>query len=238
MEPQTVKPNPWIVPFSIIIAGALVGGGIFLSSKETKQFPNGSDRRNQVVGAIQVNPITEKDHIRGNPNAPVAIIEFSDTECPYCKQFHQTMKMIMDEYGAEGKVAWVYRHMPIDNLHKKARKEAEASECAASIGGKDVFWKYIDAIYEKTNSNDSLDPSELPKIAGSLGLDVDKFNTCLSGGQFAQVVTDHINDGQKAGARGTPYSVLIAPNGEKIAIEGAYPYDVVKSIIDTALSDN
>src|SRR3546814_2871400 len=68
----------------------------------------------------------------GSPDASVKVIEFSDFECPFCKGFHRTMGQVMEEYGQDGKVAWVYRHFPIDSIHSKARKEAQASECARS----------------------------------------------------------------------------------------------------------
>ena len=114
--------------------------------------------------------VDENDHVLGNSNAPITIIEFSDTECPVCKKFHETMQKIMDEYGKDGEVKWVYRHFPLDQIHSKARKEAEATECANEIGGNEKFWEYINKIYEITPSNNGLDPAELLKIAKSIGL--------------------------------------------------------------------
>jgi len=207
-----------------------------MSSKAPKEFPNGSKEQAKGLETINVKSVTDSDHIRGNPNAPVVIIEFSDTECPFCKQFHESMQRVMSEYGASGKVAWVYRHLPIDSLHKRARKEAEATECVAELGGKDMFWLYLDEIYKKTGSNDTLDPAELPKIAVNLGIDEKKFNECLVSGRHATKVKDQETDAQTAGARGTPYSVLVAPSGEKVSIEGAYPFEVLKSMIDAALA--
>lgn len=108
-----------------------------------------------------VNPVTPNEHIKGNPNAEVFVIEYSDPECPFCKRFHETMKSVMQEYGDTGKVAWVYRHFPLDALHTKARKEAEAFECAAELGGNVKFWEYADKLFEITPSNDGLDPKLL-----------------------------------------------------------------------------
>src|SRR6185436_7093141 len=90
---------------------------------------------NTVGNRVEMEPVTEKDHILGNPNAEVIMVEYSDLECPFCKEFHSTLRRVMNEYGKDGKVAWVYRHFPIDSLHPKARKEAEATECAAELGG-------------------------------------------------------------------------------------------------------
>jgi|GEM_PF-714306 len=84
----------------------------------------------------------EEDHIIGNPNAPILIIEYSDLECPYCKRFGETMKEIVAE--SNGEVAWVYRHWIV---HQGAVAKAAAAECVASIKGNDSFWKYIDLVF-------------------------------------------------------------------------------------------
>jgi len=122
----------------------------------------------QNNGALDsIAEITKDDHILGDINAPVKIVEFSDTECPFCKRFHQTMEQIIDEYGKTGQVAWVYRHFPLDSLHSKARKESEALECAGEQG---KFWEYTSSVYKTTPSNNKLDPNQLFKIAIDLGL--------------------------------------------------------------------
>src|SRR4030042_5019593 len=120
---------------------------------------NGSN--NQAAGpsapaaAIEQNldampKLTDKDHIRGSLQADIVLVEYSDLECPFCKTFHPSMLQIQKDYG--DKVAWVYRHYPL-SFHQNAQKESEASECVAELGGNEAFWKYIDAIYERTTSN-------------------------------------------------------------------------------------
>jgi protein-disulfide isomerase len=113
------------------------------------------------AGKIDIPPVTEKDFITGNPNAEIKIVEYSDTECPFSKRFHQTMIDIMKEQGPNGKVAWVYRYFPLDGLHQKARYEAEAVACAAEQGGNAKFWEYLDLLFKVTPSNDGLDASLL-----------------------------------------------------------------------------
>ena len=88
------------------------------------------------------------DHLRGNPNAPIKIVEFSDLQCPFCKAFQTTMQQVMAEYGQRGQVAWVYRHLPLTSIHRYALPWAEESECAAQLGGSDKFWEYIDTRFE------------------------------------------------------------------------------------------
>ena len=224
------------VPIAIVIAGVLIGGSLYFSNVKIAQQPKvktvelatSSDTDN-------MRPVTADDHILGNPNAPIKIVEYSDTECPFCKQFHSTLKQIMTLYGKDGKVAWVYRHFPIDQLHSKARKEAEATECANELGGSQKFWEFIDLVYSTTESNNSLDPAELPKIAKKVGLDVTAFNTCLSSGKYAAKVEADYQDAVKAGGRGTPNSIVVASDGSKTLIQGAQPFESVKNIVDALL---
>jgi len=184
---------------------------------------------------VKIAPVSSSDRILGNPDAKIVIVEYSDTECPFCKRFHQTLQQIMTNYGKDGSVAWVYRHFPIASLHAKAQKEAEATECAAEQGGNAMFWKYIDRVYEITPSNNGLDPAQLPIIAKDLGLDVTAFNTCLSSGRMAARVKTQYDEGVVAGARGTPYSVLITKNENIPITQGALPYENMKAIIDSLL---
>jgi protein-disulfide isomerase len=194
--------------------------------------------RREAVGAVK--PVDGEDHIMGDPGASVKLVEFSDFECPFCKRVHPTLKQIMAEYGETGKVAWVYRHFPLDSLHKKARKEAQASECASELGGNDAFWAYTDRLFEITPSNDRLDLSLLPKIAEEIGLDRAKFEVCLEGdargGKYADHIESDVQDAVASGGTGTPYIVVIAPNGETFPLNGAQPYSAFKSIVELALS--
>ncbi len=195
--------------------------------------------RREAAGAVR--PVDGEDHILGSPDAPVKLIEFSDFECPFCKRFHRVMKRLMDEYVKDGKVAWVYRHFPIDEIHSKARKEAQAAECANELGGNEAFWAFSDRLFEVTPANDRLDLALLPQIAQEIGLDRVKFEACLGGdsrgGKYAAHIEADVQDAIASGGTGTPYSLVIAPNGKTFAINGAQPYRAVKSIIDLALKE-
>ncbi|HUD01875.1 MAG TPA: thioredoxin domain-containing protein [Rhabdochlamydiaceae bacterium] len=221
------------IPIAIIFAGLLIALGLYFTG----------NRGTPVVQTAQVNqsnivvrPVSPTEHILGNIYAPIKIIDYSDTECPYCKQFHQTLKQIYATYSASGTVAWVYRDFPLD-IHPKARKEAEALECAADLGGNDAFWKYLDQIFAITPSNDGLDPAELPLIAQYVGLDVTAFNNCLSSGKEAAKVQADVDDGIKAGAQGTPYTVFVTPNGNIANPDGAIPYSAVQNYIEVILKN-
>lgn len=236
---QTPQPKTLLtMPVAVIIAGALIAGAVIYSSGKTPTTANAPQQQvaAQQTGDLEaMKPVSKEDHIRGNPEASVKIVEYSDTECPFCKRFHTTMQQVMDEYGKSGKVAWVYRHFPLDQLHSKARKEAEAIECAAELGGNDKFWSYLDRLMEVTPANNGLDPAELPKIAQYVGLDTGKFNECLSSGKYAQKIEEHVQNATATGGNGTPWSIVVGKNDKKYPLSGAQPYASVKQLIDLAL---
>ena len=253
MEPSQTKTspltNPLAIPIAIVIAGAIIGGALLIALRQpgssaavAAQQPQGAE---QSAGDLEtMRPITDDDHIRGNINAPVKIVEYSDTECPYCKTFHATLQRAVQEYGDD--VAWVYRHFPLDQLHSKARKEAVALECAAEHGGpssplgtsNDVFWKYADRWYELTPSNDKTNiETVLPQIAREIGLDESKFAACLGSKKFDAHIEDNVQNAQATGGNGTPWTIVVAPNGKKYPLSGAQPYEAVKQLIDLALQE-
>jgi len=227
--------NNLTIPIAIVAAGILIAGGIYFAGNKSDSK---DDKKNTPKETVTLRPVDENDHIVGNPNADIIIVEYSDIECPYCKNFHNTMNRIMDEYAKDGKVAWVYRHFPIDSSHPKARKEAEATECANELGGNTAFWDYINKIFEITPSNNKMDMTLLPQIAEDIGLDKAAFEECLAGERHADRVEADYQDGLKAGVRGTPLSVVITKkDGKTYPISGAQPYNTVKTIIDAAIAD-
>ncbi|MFZ2522830.1 MAG: thioredoxin domain-containing protein [Minisyncoccia bacterium] len=228
----------YAIPLSIVIAGAIMAGALYYSNLKVKTQEAVIDTVQKVAegSVVKMRPVTAEDHILGNPSAEVIIVEYSDTECPFCKQFHNTLRRVMNDYGKDGKVAWVYRHFPIDSLHSKARKEAEATECANDLGGPAKFWEYINLLYDTTQSNNSLDLAKLPEFAKAIGLDVKAFNACLSSGKFAAKVEADYQDAIGAGGQGTPNSIIITKDGTKTNVPGAQPYESLKSIIDAILN--
>jgi protein-disulfide isomerase len=190
-------------------------------------------------------PVSITDHIIGSTNPKVTLIEYSDFECPFCKNFDLTMQKVIKNYG--NNVAWVYRHFPLDCvdnpksectvLHSKARHEAVASECAFEQGGNDAFWKYTTKIFSITPSNNRLDPAQLIDVAQDLKLDLVKFNACLSTDKYADVVSNNTKAGMKSNVTGTPSTIIIDRLGNTYTISGAYPYEVVSGVIDAVIKN-
>lgn len=177
--------------------------------------------------------VSKDDHIRGDRNAKVMLVEYSDMECPFCKRYHPTVKQTVEQY--KGKVAWVYRHFPL-SFHANAQKQAEATECAADVGGNDKFWEYLDKIFERTTAGGTgfaLD--QLVPLAKELGIDEGKFKSCLDGGKFTAKVQKDLQEGQEAGVDGTPGTILVRNDGKKVLVPGAVPDTELKSEIDALL---
>lgn len=223
------------LPTAIFLAGLMITVAVIYASGKDLVQPNPAAIKDTLAGNQPFDVILSGSdyYVRGNPDAAVKIVEYSDLECPFCKKFQLTMQEVMSAYGNQ--VAWIYKHFPIDNIHSKARAEANAAECAGEQGGGKAFWDYLDRVFAITPSNNGLDLNELPKIAQSLNLDIKKFEQCLITNKYRDRIESHYQEGLEIGAMGTPYTVVIAPNGQKGIINGAQPFSAVKKVIDTAL---
>ncbi|HLC63957.1 MAG TPA: thioredoxin domain-containing protein [Patescibacteria group bacterium] len=170
--------------------------------------------------------VASSDHIRGDKNAPVKIMEFSDYQCPYCSKFHPTMQQVMAEYGDQ--VAWVYKHFPLDSLHAQARPAAEASECVAEQAGEEGFWQFTDAMFA---NQESLSPTFYEQIAEEIGVNMSQFKDCVSSGKFQNRVEADYQQGISYGVNGTPGNFV---NG--VPVKGALPFSTIAQIIDSELN--
>lgn len=179
---------------------------------------------------VLLRKVDATDHVRGNKNAPIMLVEYSDFECPFCKMFHETLNKIMADYGTTGKVAWVYRHMPIKQIHPNASRIAEASECVTANGGD--FWKFADTIFASHEVGKFADISKLEDYAVSAGAERQAFRTCLANGLFKKKVADSVTEFTTLteGRAGTPQTFVLV--GKKTySIEGAQSYDIVHKMI-------
>ena len=220
--------SQYVLPITIVVAGVLVAGAVFLVGGGSTPAP-GED---SSVTAREFDPSV--DYVLGNPDAPIKVVEYSDLECPFCKEFQATMQQVMEYYGEGGQVAWVFRHFPLAQLHSKAPQEAQAAECAGELGGNEAFWKYVDRIFEITPSSNGLDLAQLPIVAGEIGLDVQAFNQCLSSNKYAKKVSDSYAEAIGLGAQGTPFT-LVMVGGEAVTLPGNQPYDSMRAAIDAIL---
>ncbi len=159
--------------------------------------------------------------IRGNPDAPVTVVEFSDFQCPFCVRSRPTVSKVRETYG--DKVRWVFRHFPLD-FHAQAEKAGEAAACAGEQG---KFWQMHDLLWTNTAK---LQVPDLKAHAATLGLDTAKFDQCLDSGTLAGLVHTDQLAGQTYGVSGTPAFFV---NGRPLV--GAQPFDAFAQVIDDEL---
>jgi len=239
MEHNETKKKDYLLPVSILIAAILISGAVFYNAGKSSNTNNNVPANNPAAAqddgaAKNVRPISNKDHKIGSDDAPLKIIAFTDLECPFCKEYHIVMKQVMKEMP--GKIQFVLRSFPLTSLHKQAKPEAIASECIADLGGEDAFWSYVDKIFDATKSNDGLDMTLLPKFATEVGVDKSKFEQCVTSGKFDSLIAANTEDGNKSGLRGTPYSVVIAPNGQYLPLSGYMPAEQFKKALEDVLN--
>lgn len=240
--------------FNIVLVLVLIGASFAIGSLYTKvkylekgaavagTTTTGTNQAGGVpaaAGAPQPQKAAKKpelvsdDRIRGNKNAKVTLVEYSDYECPFCIRFHPTMKQVMKEYG--DKVKWIYRDYPL-SFHQNAAKEAEAGWCINELGGNEAFWKYTDAIFERTSGNGTgfaLD--KLGPLAAEVGVNQAKFQSCLDTGKYTKKVQEQMAKGTEEGVTGTPGTIIIDAKGDTQLVPGALPFEQIKPMIDKAL---
>jgi len=177
---------------------------------------------------VEVN--IEGSPMKGDENAPITMVEFSDYECPFCSKFTQgVFKEIEKEYINKGSVKYVFRDFPLP-FHHRAKPAAIAARCAREQKGDEMYFKYHDKIFENQSA---LKDEDLIKYAKELKLNESKFKTCLSSGKFNDEIEKDMKEAQGYGVRGTPAFFI---NGRMIS--GAQPFESFKAIIESELSSN
>ena len=218
-HPHTApKQNPWAIPLAIVLAGGIVAIAVFYSGK-TPTPSTAQDDQGATTQNVNVRPVDSTDHIIGDINAPIKIVEYSDLECPYCEGFDKTMRQVMADYS--GKVAWIYRSywsirkLPDGSIfHPQGGKAAEAAECVAELGGNDKFWDFIGKVFSDQAAGDK----------------------CLSSGKYTAKVEASYQEGIKAQVNGTPNSFIMSKNGI-VVIPGAVPYATIKTTLDNIIKN-
>lgn len=205
---------------------------IFVSNTGLNTKNGNLNNKNSLSGVspeiIELNQrIAGDSPSKGDEDAPVTIIEFSDFQCPYCAKFYrEAYKQILTDYVETGKARIVFKNFPLP-FHENAEKAAEAAECANEQG---KFWEMHNKLFENQNS---LDVQSLKKYAEDISLDTTKFNSCLDSGKFAEQIANDLKVGQENGIQGTPGFLI---NGRLIS--GAQPFDNFKKVIEQELSGN
>lgn len=178
----------------------------------------------EVWNEVLADPAAEK----GDPNAQIVMVEFTDYQCPYCKRhFDETDALIQANYVDTGKVKYVTRDLPL-TFHPNAHPAAQAARCAGDQG---KYWEMHDKLFEDQSTWTVGDPaSAFSSYASELGLNVGTFDSCYSSGKYQQVVDDDAALAARVGATGTPTFLI---NGKFIV--GAQPYASFEAMLNEAL---
>lgn len=219
-----------IIVAAIILSISHVAYGVIIQKKSS------SGTFQPFTGA----PITEKDYPTGKVKSDVVVVEYSDTECPFCAQVQPTMKRLQEEYAS--KVAFVYRYFPLTSIHPNAFNEAKAIECVGKLVGGEKRRDYVNKMFEykTTQKSMTLKAGDSTLFAKELGVDEQKFTACVNNPETDAIVNAALQDGVNAGVQGTPASMVLKKDGDRYElvafIDGARQYDYFKAAVDEALS--
>jgi len=231
-----------------LIAAAFFGGYILGTQNTPQTTVQESSQKNTAPQPTQTPPTPaektrifvslDDDPVKGNQNAQVTIVEFSDFQCPFCARFFtQTLPQIQQDYIETGKAKLVYRDFPLDNIHQNAKAASIAAQCANE---QEKFWEYHDKLFEGQTQWASLDTSDaantFKQYATELKLNSDNFDSCLDSEKYLSEVNKDYQDGAKYGITGTPGFFIGNDKDGYVMLIGAKPYSEFQQSIDDELS--
>ena len=224
---MTTDKNTTTVALAIVGIGALIALILFISLRGGTTAPSVDESLEPLATPAALRYLSDTDHVYGDSDAVVTIIEFSDYECPFCAQLHPTLKTIVD---SRDDVNWVYRHYPLTSFHTRAYASAHASECVAELAGNDAFWAFSDALFaQQQQLSDDLYRTQ----ATQLGVNAQAFDTCMESDRHRTRIEADLAEVQNVGGQGTPY-VVVVNNEQKegLPFSGALPQDTITAVVD------
>jgi protein-disulfide isomerase len=220
-----------VIPVVIYITSdgkyAILGQIINIQTKQNITNAFGGEVKHLPVDLSKIN--IRNAAYKGNLDAPVQIIEYSDFQCPFCKRAAATVHQIIQNYGKD--VVVIFKHLPLP-MHNLAKNMAIAAECAADQNP-EAFWKFHDTFFSETFSaaDEIALKDAVIKIAKDANLNIAAFTDCYNNNKTAERVEAHYNEAMSIGVNSTPTFII---NGQKVA--GALPYENFKQIIDEKLA--
>ncbi len=240
----------------LIMIGSIAAGAVLLVLAVAWPYINqaAEPTAEPIPEVVAVDPGTHpnaNDNSMGDPNASILIEEFSDFQCPYCKNFHEQTEPLLQQYFIDtGKVRLVYRSMGnfvSDNLARSTggTPKTESQDAALAMycaGDQDLFWEMHAHLFANVAGEDvgSFTDERIQEIAETTGLAMAQFNSCYDSGKYEERVQQDYADGQAAGVNGTPgFLITYTVNGETRTqlLEGAQPFDVFQQTLETILDE-
>jgi len=222
----------------LIIAGfisiMIIGIALYTLMKDEPRVTQATPEESAEERIAKVRNINESDHVLGNPAAPIIFYVYSDFSCPYCKEYHETLKTLMKLYGNEGQFAWVFRHVPYVQLHPEAPMYALASECVAEEAGNEGFWKFSNDLFDKVDPLAPFGAADLVILAEASGATRQNFVTCMRSNELMEKVERDFNEAVESGAKGSPYTIIQTANKRSV-YQGAQPFKNLAVALQTAI---
>lgn len=257
----TVDLKPFIGPLMNLLSAFIIGGSLIISSSILAKGGTGlantvtSQTTSSTTATVAANTTgsssIDDDAIMGNRNsAKVAIIEFSDYECPFCQRFHeQTLSQIKSTYVDTGDAIFVYRDLPLSFHEPAASRAANAAECAKAQGGDTAYYLMHDAIFKNsqtngagftgTGTNTEAELDELSKLATAAGLDGAKLRACTASETYKTEIANDTTAAGSIGISGTPGFLIGTLNADGTVtgeiVSGAYPFSEFERVINKYL---
>ncbi len=240
------KPLVAVIAILVIVAGSLaaifaVSGNNAAQVQATiaKDKPTGSVSAQKIMTQL-LSPSMDKAPALGSNNAKITIVEFGDYQCTWCHNWHTTAKdSVMANYVDTGKVRFLFKDYPINDLSDKASSmAAQASYCAADQGR---YWNYHDELYNNWKGENTgwVTRANLERFATNVGIpNILAFSNCLDAGKYSGLVSDNFNLARSIGLDATPSFIILADGQTPKLISGAYPYSTFERVIDDMYSNN
>ena len=222
-------------PFAIILAAFILA-----ASHVTYGFIVANGTSSAPATMFNGRAIDDTDLVTGTVKSKVVLVEYSDSECPFCAQLHPTIKKIEDEYAS--KIGFVYRYFPLTQIHPNAFEEARAIHCVGKSSDATKRQEYINQLftYKLDKKNMTLAKGQKELMAKGVGINEAQFAACMQSQESSDAVNASIQDGIAAGVQGTPatFVLLKGKKGYEVIslVDGARPYEYFKAVIDDALA--
>jgi protein-disulfide isomerase len=248
----TIDMQTMMIPLSILLAGFMIAIGLFFGLRNTSTTNNNNtntntdtnnDGTNVDDGSVDELSLDDDPYKGDKDSAKVAIVEFTDYECPYCKQhYEQTFSDLIENYVDTGDAIYVVRDYPLSFHDPMATNEALAAQCVFAQDGSGDYFKYHDLIFANTTSNgNGLTEAQLRDFAEEVGVNMGDFDECYDGRDFDDEIDNDIAQGSAAGISGTPGFIigLLSEDGKSVVdgtiLAGAYPYADFQTVLDGLL---
>ncbi len=228
------------VPIAIVIGFGIIAATLYATYERPERTqPATVSTSDPIEAAISLQaPISKVgagDHFRGNPNAPILFVTYTSFECPECRNFHVTMSRLVQDLGQDGDIAWVLRHLPLDEDYPNDSRLAMTALCVGTEAGSPAYWQFTDELFHQRGQARLTELSRVPEFVTTAGADPAAVERCVNNGTYRDLVRQQREEALAAGAFGTPFTVIITPD-ETGVIHGTQPYTAMREIAEVALT--